>query len=286
MVSVKKKDPASHRHPRILSVKITDSSVRLILLALLSAALLFGETFKLFLKDGGYHIVREYQVQGDRVRYFSTERGEWEEIPVELVDLQKTEQTRKASADQQREVAKQEDEEEKAERAHAREIASIPMEPGAYYKRDEKIETVPSADYQVITDKKRRVLQIASPIPLVPGKATVVIKGDRSKFVVNENRPSFFLRLAKEERFGIIRVTPNNKKNERIVENISIVPVAKQAIEERKQMDTFEQQLADGLFRVWPEKPLTPGEYALVEFSEKEDVEDVELIVWDFAYQP
>jgi hypothetical protein len=63
------------------------------------------------------------------------------------------------------------------------------------------------------------------------------------------------------------------------------VPVAKQAMEERKQMDTFEQQLADGLYRVWPEKTLTPGEYALVEFSDKEDVDDVELLLWDFAVQ-
>ncbi len=78
-----------------------------------------------------------------------------------------------------------------------------------------------------------------------------------------------------------MRLTP--KKNTRIVENISIVPVAKQAIEERKQMDAFEQQVADGLYRVWPEKPLTPGEYALVEYSDKDDVEDVELLVWDFA---
>ena len=65
--------------------------MRLTLLFLLVAALLFGETFKLFLKDGDYHLVREYQVQGDRVRYFSTERGDWEEIPKDLVDLDKTE---------------------------------------------------------------------------------------------------------------------------------------------------------------------------------------------------
>ena len=61
------------------------------------------------------------------------------------------------------------------------------------------------------------------------------------------------------------------------------MPVANQALEERKQINTFEQQLGDGLYRIWPEKPLTPGEYALVEFSEKEDVNDVELMIWDFA---
>ena len=33
---------------------------------------------KLYLKDGGYHLVREYQVQSDRVRYYSVERSQWE----------------------------------------------------------------------------------------------------------------------------------------------------------------------------------------------------------------
>src|SRR5689334_12389806 len=30
---------------------------------------------KLFLKDGNYQLVREYQRSGDRVKYFSAERG-------------------------------------------------------------------------------------------------------------------------------------------------------------------------------------------------------------------
>ena len=117
--------------------------------------------------------------------------------------------------------------------------------------------TVPAADYQIITDKKRKTLQVLSPVPLIPGKASVVIKGEHAKFSVNDERPSFYLRISKEERFGIIRLTP--KKDMRVVENISIVPVAKQALEERKQMETFEQELASGLYRVWPEKGIDAG---------------------------
>ena len=258
-------------------------AVLLFLLFLLFAALVLGDTFKLYLKDGDYHLVREYQVEGDRIRYYSTERGEWEEIPKALVDLEKTEREHQANSEAAAKEAQEQDEEDKAEREQRREIASIPMDAGAYLKVGEQIKALPLADYQVITSKKRKTLQVLSPIPIVPGKASVVIQGEHAKFVVTDNRPSFYLRLAKQERFGIISLTP--KKNVRLVENISIIPVTKQNIEERKQMDAFQQQLDAGLFRVWPEKPLAPGEYALVEYSNDNEDGEIELLVWDFAYK-
>src|SRR5581483_10336654 len=201
----------------------------------------------------------------------------------DLIDLEKTERERKGKEERASKEAREEDEEEKAEREQRREIAAIPMDPGAYYKADQ-VKALAPADYQIITSKKRKTLQVLSPVPLVPGKASVVIQGDHSKFLVNEERPNFYLRLAKEERFGIIGLTP--KKGLRVVEDISIMPVTKQNVEDRKQMDTFQQELASGLYRVWPEKPLTPGEYALVEYSDEGENNEIDLLVWDFAYKP
>jgi hypothetical protein len=260
---------------------------RLLLLLLLAAVLLFGETFKLFLKDGDFHMVREYQVQGERVRYFSTERGDWEEIPKELVDLEKTEAQRKQKQETLTKDARAQDEEEQAERAQRREIESIPIDSGAYIKEKGEVRALKSADYQILNDKKRKALQVLSPIPLVPGKATVVIKGERSSFGIKESRPEFFLRLAKEEKFGIIKLTPNSKKNLRIVENVSIIPVSRESLETRKQVETFETQLMGNLYKVWPEKPLVPGEYALMEFADDENAEkeDIALLIWDFAIE-
>lgn len=261
--------------------------LRTVVLFLLSTVLLLGDTFKLYLKDGDFHLVREYQVQGDRIRYFSTERGDWEEIPKDLVDLDKTENQRKEKNDQATKSARAQDEEDKAERAQRREIESIPMESGAYFRENEQIKTLKKADYQIATSKKRKVLQVMSPIPLIPGKATVVIKGERSSFVVRDTRPEFYLRLAKEEKFGIVKLTP--KKGFRIVENISIIAVSRENIESRKQVETFETQLMGNLYKVWSEKPLEPGEYALMEFSDDQNVDtqqDIDLLIWDFAIQP
>src|SRR6476620_2672860 len=64
---------------------------RRLVITLLFAVVAFAANVRLYLKDGTYHVVREYQTQLDRVRYYSVERGDWEELPLEMVDLKRTE---------------------------------------------------------------------------------------------------------------------------------------------------------------------------------------------------
>jgi len=240
----------------------------------------FGANGRLYLKDGDYQIVREYQVLADRVRYFSTERGDWEEIPLELVDLDRT---KKDAAERQAAIeadAKQQDVEDKAIRAQKKEAARVPDEPGVYYVAGDKIETLKPAEVAVNSSKGRTVLKILSPVPLVPGKSTVEIKGESAAYRASGDKPEFYLRLSDDERFGIIKLT--KKKNVRFLENIAIAPVTNEVTEDLKLVATFKKQVSERTYKIWPEQPLEPGEYALVQYSEGA----LNWQVWDFGIGP
>lgn len=253
---------------------------RLAISLLLFAAVAFGANSRLYLKDGDYQLVREYQVLADRVRYFSTERGDWEEIPLELVDL---ERTKKDAAERQAAIdaeAKQQDLEDKAIREERKEVARVPVGPGVYYVNGDKLQTIPIAETEVISNKSRTVLKVLSPIPIVPGKSTVEIKGESAALRVTGSTPEFYFRLSDDERFALIKLT--RKKNARLVENVSILPVTNEVIEDLKQVATFKKQVGDRSYKIWPEKPLEPGEYALVEYTEG----SLNLQIWDFGVGP
>jgi hypothetical protein len=240
----------------------------------------FAANVKLYMKDGEFHLVREYKVEADRVRYYSVERSDWEEVPLALVDLKRTEDETKARQAAIAEEAKLITAEDKAERERANEVTKVPAGPGVHLVVGDGIHTLDPAESEVHTSKGRTVLQVLSPVPLVSGKGTVEIKGEHSLNKVKSDRPEFYISLAREERFGMIRLKP--EKGVRIVERLTHVPVTKEVIEEQEQVEVFRLQMDDGLYKIWPTKPLEPGEYAVMEYTDGK----VNIQVWDFAYDP
>jgi hypothetical protein len=255
---------------------------------LLTAAVALGATERLYLKDGTYQLTREYQVLQDRVRYYSTERGEWEEIPLDLVDLDRS---KKEAAERQTQIesdAKAQAEEDAALRSAREQVEHIPMENGAYYIQGDQLplgkqlQAIKVAESKIVNNKKRAVLKILSPMPLVPGKATVELDGEHAALRVTGDRPEFYFRLSDYEQFGIVKLAA--KKGARVVENLSILSVqGRRDVEEQQDtVATFKKQEADLLYRIWPEKPLEPGEYALIQFTPGK----IDTQIWDFGVGP
>src|SRR5579885_751607 len=249
---------------------------RICLLALF-AVTGFAATIRLYLKDGSYQLAREYEVKQDRVRFFSTERDDWEEIPLEMIDLDRTKREAAAREAEIKEDLKAQAEEDAALREAEKQVASIPVEPGVYYIHDEKIEPLKVAESTLVTDKKRSVLKVMSPLPIVAGKQTLELAGEAAEKRIAEKRPEFFFRMSNDERLAIIKLTP--KKGARVVETIEKIPVSEEVVEQPVIIATFKKMLADQLFLIWPEADLEPGEYAVVEYTEGK----VNVQVWDFG---
>jgi hypothetical protein len=251
--------------------------VRTLTVFLLLAASALAAAFRLYLTDGTYHMVREYQVQDGRIRFYSVERSEWEELPLNLTDLKRTEAERQEHRRETDKQAAEAADEEKFDRQQAEERDKVPDAPGVYFVEGAAMKTVKQAEVKAVNNKGRKVLKFLSPVPLVPGKTLLEVDGEHSATVIAADRPEFYFRPQSEERFGIVKMMP--KKGVRVVQEWQIEPVINEVVEKEQDIPIFRKQVDSGLYKIWPEKPLEPGEYAVVEFTPGER----NIQSWDFA---
>jgi hypothetical protein len=245
-------------------------------LAMLATAA-WATNIKLYLKDGSYHVVREYQVKPDRVHFYSIERSDWEDIPLDLVDLKRTESESSARKAQLDADAKSMAEEEAAERAIKKEVSRIPQDPGVYWLEGNETKVLKAAETTVRSNKGRSVLQKLAPVPVITGKATIELNGANSANVFTNPEQEFFIQLSETERFGIVKLTVKGKI--RVVEDVTIIPVSNEIEEAPALVDILRKQVDGGLYKIWPKEKLPPGEYAVVEFTAGK----MNMQVWDFA---
>jgi hypothetical protein len=253
--------------------------MRKLCLVLMAAAFVaWAANLKLYLKDGTYQIVREYQVQTDRVRYYSVERSDWEEIPVEMVDLKRTESEvadRKTALEKEEKIVV---EENAAEREVRKEASRIPQDPGVYWVDGKETKVLKVGEVVVHSDKGRRILQVLSPIPTVTGKATLEMNGAHSANIFTDPQQEFYIQLSEPEGFGMVKLT--TKGAVRIVENLTYNPIDKTMVdEERTGVEILHRQVADDCYKIWAKDPLPAGEYAVVEYTDGK----VNIQVFDFA---
>ncbi|MGA3031774.1 MAG: hypothetical protein ABSD70_00725 [Terracidiphilus sp.] len=173
-----------------------------------------GRNHRLILKDGSYQLVRDYQIAGDRVRYLSQERGEWEEIPADLVDWDATRKWEKEHADlvaedispamkEAEDVDKEESEERQEQNARMPKVAEgleLPDEDGVfvldtYQGSPELVELMPTD--MSLEAKNRKGIAVLN--PLATQKASLELEGAHAKVHLHVNDPAIYLSLGVEE---------------------------------------------------------------------------------------
>jgi hypothetical protein len=165
---------------------------------------------RLILKDGSYQLVRQYTIAGDRVRYLSLERGDWEEMPVDLVDWDATRKWERDHATPTGEepspamkeaanIDKEEADERTLQKARMPEVAKgleLPDEDGVfaldtYQGTPELVELTP-VDLNM-NSKTRHGINTLN--PLSASKASLELEGQHAKVHLHVNDPAIYLSL-------------------------------------------------------------------------------------------
>jgi len=277
---------------------------------------------RLILKDGSYQLVTKYEVKGDRVRYFSSEREDWEEIPNSLVDWPATEKYVRERATTPVPEAVQLDNElahdREVEEAKLPEVAPglhLPEDSGVFlldnFKGESQLDEINQTAGDINKQSKASIFR--SMAPLAGAKQTIELDGAHAAVQSHVDVPSLYLNKVDEapapfEQGGIPGQPPAQaqqpqqrqqaqqpvvpfdsfrivhvevKGGKRIIAAVKREPTGK-IVQDQKLVKTTTTKINGGWLKLTPSESLTPGEYAVIEMTEK----GMNLYVWDFGVDP
>lgn len=254
---------------------------------------------RLILNDGSFELISEYEVQGDRVRYFSSERNTWEELPYSMVDWTATEQYARQSAreaNERRNAARAKASEEKETRNPT--VAPglrLPSFDGAFlldvYESKSVLSPLEQSGADLYKNTGSNILRGAIN-PVAGPKQTIELKELHARVQSHVPAPAIYLSIdpgdpsigynseSAKDHLRLIRC--ENKKGNRVVVRINIAIYGK-VKQSALYVETRVEAVSEFWVRVTPAAPLQPGEYALVEFDDKGAMNQ---FVWDFGVNP
>jgi hypothetical protein len=163
---------------------------------------------RLILKDGSYQLVTKYEIKGDRVRYKSAERDEWEELPSALVDWPATEKYEKDRATsaipEAAAIDKETDKEIEAD--HEAELSRLPqVAPGLRlpdysgvflldnFQGQPQLVELQQSEGDINRDTKANLLR--GVIPMAGAKQSVEIEGEHATVHAHVAVPSIYINV-------------------------------------------------------------------------------------------
>jgi hypothetical protein len=184
--------------------KVTHHATFLFILIFIVCACLAGvaqqNPQRLILKDGSFQTVTKYEVQGQRVRYYSAERYSWEELPSDMVDWPATDKFNKdRDAIRTQEVLKA------VAPAVADEAEPAMVAPGLYlpdgggvflmdtYQTHPELVELTQSGGELNKHMGKNILRAAINPLALSSKQTIELKGDRSKTQSHVPQPSIYV---------------------------------------------------------------------------------------------
>jgi len=268
---------------------------------------------RLILKDGTYQAVTKYEIHGDRVRYFSAERGEWEEVPNSLIDWDATDKfeqgrTQGKLSPEAVELDKEIEAERKTEQDRSPQVAPglrLPDEGGIFlldtYENQAQLAELQQSGGDLDKNTKSNILRSAIN-PLAGARQTIELPDAHAKIQSHTTVPSLYINidanqgasaqiasvqtsgepppLPADERFKIIKVEVKGGK--RTMGAIKVAATGKMKTDERFVAATV-TSISGGWVKLTPTDPLATGEYAVAEMLGKDGIN---LYVWDFGVNP
>src|SRR5512133_3881716 len=271
----------------------------LVILTGLSAIGHAQATKRLILKDGSYQSVTKWETKGDRVRYYSAERADWEEIPASLIDWKATEAYEKDAAsgkNAELERAIREDKEDAEKEAAANpEVAPgvrLPDGGGVFllesYKNQPQLDELVQTNGEINKHTGKNILR-ATINPIASSKQSIELKGLHARVQSHTGYPEIYLdidsdtqtqKLDLADHFRIVRMT--EKKDTRLLGNLKVSMIGNVS-QEGTYVKVQAEKMAGDWVKIKPLSPLAPGEYAVVEMLTPKEMN---LYVWDFGVNP
>ena len=245
----------------------------------------------LYLKDGTFHLVREYELKGNRVRFYSLERSGWEELPKELIDLEATERIREEE-EQQKEKEFQEAARFAAEKpvcptsqgVQVQPGVILPLTQGVFLFDGHRIIRLIQTQGEVVADKKRNVL--GSVVPILKRRSFVVVPGRHAALRTLNPTPVLYLQFSEGKPPQFVLIELLSKKKTRRVEVVTVGTFGGHPKESRRPITVKTSKVAGRIYQMEPTDPLPQGEYAVAEIL---NGEQLNMGVWDFGvdeFQP
>src|SRR6202023_3305057 len=161
---------------------------------------------RLFLKDGSYQLVTKYETKGDRVRYLSAERNEWEELPASLVDWPATQKYEKdraagASVPEAVQLDKELEREREQEETLLPQVAPglrLPEDSGVFlldsFQGEPQIVELQTTEGDVNRNTKANILRGAIN-PVAGVKQTIELEGAHARVQSHVDVPSLYINI-------------------------------------------------------------------------------------------